>query len=224
MTIHFHSVPATFRPIRRNSTTSFKFWARAHMPDAELLFEEFSDGGLKHMTVKELKAKWPNPGTTFGFVRNPYSRIVSGFHWLGQQAKRRILQRQYNKDANEYPFPLELDLKLVFYYNKGFDWWIKNTVDLDIPNLNPYGTLALFENPKQTQMFCFDHQLPDIVIKLENMDTEFVKIQRLLDCNAPPFFMNASQHDDYRQYYTTETEKIVRSWVEEDLDTFGYTL
>jgi len=223
MTIHFHSANATFRPIRRNGTTSFKFWSRAHIPDAEMVFNKNSEGGLAHLTPAEIEAKWTNPGTTFGFVRNPYSRLVSGFHWLGQQANRRILQRQHNKNPEDYPFSLDFDLKLFCYYNKGFDWWIKNQINLEQSNLNPYGTIALFENPKQTQLFCWDDQVPDIVVKLENVSEDFKKVQELLNCKAPFFLMNASVHDDYRTYYTSETEQLVRKWVEKDLDTFGYT-
>lgn len=223
MTIHFHSVPATFRPIRRNGTTSFKFWAQANMPDAELVFEENSDGGLLHYTPQQLVDVWGNPGTTFGFVRNPYGRLVSGFHWLGQQAKRRLARRQYVKDPKAYPFPFELDVKLAMYYSKGFDWWINNVVDLGVHDLNPYGTLALFADPKQTQLFCWDGVLPDIVIKMEDLEERFVEIQDLLECPAPMFHMNASQHDDYRSYYNDDTRKKVAQWVGEDLDTFKYT-
>lgn len=223
MTIHFHSVPATFRPIRRNGTTSFKFWARANMPDAELVYEETSDGGLIHLTPDQLKQRWADPGPTFGFVRNPYNRLVSGFHWLGQQSIRRLKQRNYIKDPDLYPFPFELDMKLAMYYNKGFDWWINNVVDLGERDINPYGTLALFANPKQTQLFCWDGVLPDLVIKLEEIDSQFHKVQELLHCPAPMFLMNVSQHDDYRTYYTTETQARVYKWVEEDLDTFKYS-
>jgi len=220
MTIHFSSVPATFRPIRRNGTTSFKHWARAHMPDSELLFTETSDGGLLHMTPEEISLRWERPGTTFGFVRNPYSRLVSGFHWIGQQANNRILQRKYNKTV---PFTMDFDIKLISCYKKGFDWWINNQIDLAQKNLSPYGTMALFENPKQTQMFCWDNQVPDLVVKLENIEKEFIHVQELLDCRAPMFMMNASIHNDYRSYYTSETAKLVYKWVEQDLDTFGYT-
>lgn len=222
MTIHFHSIPATFRPIRRNGTTSFKFWAQANMPDAELVFEETSDGGLIHYSPAQLIERWGNPGTTFGFVRNPYSRLVSGFHWLGQQAERRLKQRRYTKDGT-YPFPLEMDVKIANYYSKGFDWWIKHEISVCDHELNPYGTMALFENPRQTQLFCWDYTLPDLVIKLEELDHRFNEVQDILKCDAPMFLMNVSRHDDYRSYFTTETQAMAAKWLEEDLDTFKYT-
>lgn len=223
MTIHFSHIPATFKHIRRVANTSFKLWVKYNIPQAEILFAEGSPvAGLRHMTPEEITSRWSNPGTTFGFVRNPFDRIVSGFHWMGQQAEMRMRER-YHMPDKEQPVPIDLDIAILMSYKKGFDHWVKNIPAYNEP-INPYGTPALFIIPhKQTQLFCFDYDVPQIVIKVEQLDEDFRILQDLLQCNAPMLHVNQSERGAYKQYYTDETRKIVQRWVEEDLDAFKYT-
>ena len=213
MTIHFSNIPATFRHCRRVGSTSFKFWVFENFPDAEVMSDESKkNAGLLNMSLDEINARWTNTGTTFAFVRNPYARLVSIFHWVGQTSTDRIK----NKVTDNVPF--ELDIKVALQYAKGFDHWIKNIEHVDYP----HGILNLFKSPR-TQMHHFDGVVPDLVVKLENIEAEFIQIQDLLKCYKPIIHRNASKHDDYRQYYTPETIKIAGKWIEEDLDAFGYT-
>lgn len=220
MTIHFSDVPATFRNIPRTGTTSFKFWVRENIRVKEILNDDAHSNMLKHLTLDEIKERWPNYGTTFGFVRNPYDRLVSIFHFVGQDAKKRIMKRRNHVELDILRnIPIEVDLKILFQYQKGFDNWIKNTrQDSDI------FMLQLLNNKNtETQMHFFNHVVPDIVVHLENYSAEFTQIQDLLNCNAPPIHTNSSVHKEYRNYFTDETRAIATKWLEEDLDTFKYT-
>jgi hypothetical protein len=225
MTIHFSNIPATFKHIRRNASTSFKYWTMKNIPSAELLFDPSSKhSGLLHMTTEEITSRWHNPGTTFGFVRNPYARLVSGFHWTGQRAAERLEQRKQNPNK-DYPFSITTDIKILATYKRGFEQWIKQNAKVDFDtSLGPFETLTLFQSPeKQSQLFCFDYVVPDIVIKLENFEEGFVQIQDLVKCHEPMLYLNASEHDNFQSYYSDELRKIVLPWIEEDLDTFKYT-
>jgi hypothetical protein len=209
MTIHFSNIPATFRHCRRVGSTSFKFWVFDNFPNAEVMSDpENKNAGLLDMSLDEVKQKWPDYGTTFGFVRNPYDRLVSIFHWFGQTSSNRIINRV--KDS----VPVAIDLQVLLRYNKGFDYWIRN--------LHPSNDMDIFYYP-QPQMYHFNCVAPDLVVKLENIETDFVKIQDLLKCDAPLIHRNASSHNDYRSYYNSETKEIARKLMEMDLDTFGYT-
>lgn len=219
MTIHFSSVPATFRHCPRTASTSFKFWVLEHIKDADVVIDaDNKHGGLQHLTLDKIKERWPNYGITFGFVRNPYARLVSVFHFQGQRALDRIEKRKYDSDQ---PFSLDVDLKLIFNYKKGFTHWIKNTPFVAKTSKH-FTNMSLYHHPNETQFDCFSGVVPDIVIKLENIETEFNKIQELVNCYVPFLHINGTEHTNYKDYYTTETEQIARKWLEKDLDTFEY--
>lgn len=220
MTIHFSAVPATFRHCPRTASTSFKFWVLEHIKDADVVIDTANKhGGLQHLTLEQIQSRWPNYGTTFAFVRNPYERLVSVFHFQGQRAIERIKRRAYSKDE---PFTLDIDLKLVFNYKKGFDYWVKNNPVVDKVSKS-FTNMSLYHHPNETQMDCFGGVVPDLIVRLENISTDFSKIQELINCPVPFIHVNGTEHTNYRDYYTTETEQIVRKWVEADLDAFKYT-
>jgi hypothetical protein len=221
MAIHFPAVPATFRNVPRTGSTSFKHWARVNIQEKIELSDIERPNMLTHRSLDEIKKMWPNHGTTFAFVRNPYDRLVSIFHFLGQDSKKRIMKRKSNPEFEDFVrYPIEADIKIMLAYKRGFTHWIKsaklsNDDSVNIPMFN--------RKDDQTQMYWFNFVRPDIVVKLENIDTEFVKIQDLLNCHKPFIHINSSLHTHYRDYYNTETQKIAEKWLEEDLDTFGYT-
>jgi dimeric dUTPase (all-alpha-NTP-PPase superfamily) len=219
MAIHFPTIPATFRNVPRTGTTSFKEWVKVNIENKDIVTDDRHPNMLSHLTLEEINKRWGTAGTTFGFVRNPYERLVSIFHFLGQDAKKRIQKRKNNSAYEDLArMPVEADLKVLINYNRGFDYWIKNS-NTDVGSV----TLSMFNNKHiQTQMYWYQHCVPNIIIKLENIDTEFVKVQDLLVCHKPFIHINSSIHTHYRDYYTDTTQKIAAKWLEEDLDTFGY--
>ena len=217
MSIHFPDVPATYRNVPKNGGTSFKFWCRKYIRNKIELQDPNSPDQIPTTPYPEMVALWPNHGTTFGFVRNPYDRLVSIFHFLGQDAKKRIKKRSLNPTFEDaIKFPIEVDLKILFQYNRGFNDWILN-------GRTDSGHMLLSNKDVDTQMHYFTQIKPDIVIKLEEMETEFVQIQNLLNCHEPFMHVNTSKHGHYTEYYTDDTRKIAYRWLEEDLDAFGYT-
>jgi hypothetical protein len=221
MAIHFPTVPATFRNVPRTGSTSFKYWVRVNIKDKIELYNPNLPHMLTHKNLDEIKQLWPNYGTTFAFVRNPYDRLVSIFHFLGQDAKKRVMKRKNNPNFEDFNrYALESDIKVLLGYRRGFTHWIKHSTlssddSVNVPMFN--------RKDKQTQMYWFNYVVPDVTVRLEQIDTEFIKIQDLLNCHTPFIHINASLHTAYRDYYTDETQKIAAKWLEEDLDTFGYT-
>lgn len=223
MTIHFSYVPATFRNCPRTGSTSFKFWTLKNVPNADVVIDPVNNNGsLQRLSLAEIDAKWGTAGTTFAFVRNPYARLVSAFHFIGQRAISRIEKR--NEDPNgHYPYSAEVDIKLMFQYRKGFAHWVQSLPSI-VQSPLEYTNMALFNDPAtQNQIDCFNGCVPDLVVKLENISTDFIKIQELVKCHVPFIHENTTDHTDYRDYYDTNTQKIAYKWIERDLDTFGYT-
>lgn len=236
MAIHFPVVPATFRNIPRVGSTSFKDWVFQSYTDYKIVLdhEKYSDT-LPQYSLDEIKKMWPNYGTTFGFVRNPYDRLVSIFHFIGQSAKKNIIRRKLNPNFDEViRNPINDDIKLLISYKKGFNHWISNL------NYNIFDQMVSQREIKKeendgynyrskksldiniSQLFYFNNIVPDIVVKLENSEKDFVKIQELLECYKPLSHTNKSLHNNYKDYYNDASIKLSKKWLEKDLDTFKY--
>ena len=191
MSIHFPSVPATFIHIPKTGGLSFRHWAFDHLKDFDFTRDQ------EHSDLIQKHKYWPNLGTTFTFVRNPYARLVSIYHFLGQRA-------EMSKKTDQ-------DFKELLIFRKGFNHWIRNDVE--------YGDIW---SKKKQQVDWFSNRQVDIILKIEEIDQDFKKIQELLNCYEPLPHINKSIHDDYRSYYDQETKKLVENLCRKDLERFGY--
>ncbi len=225
MAIHFPNIPATYRNIPKTGTTSFKYWSRDNIPGCVVMDDPIRPYNMLHLTLDEIKQRWPNYGTTFTFVRNPYDRMVSIFHHIGQDAEARMKERprggtpeQYGvKKAELDAIPIEVDVKILSVYKRGFENWIHSVEDRVFD-----GSLLSLLNQKETQLRWLDGVVPDVVIKIEDVNEKFHLLQDMLGCNVPMPHINTSNHLDYREYYNATTKKIVAEIFKEDFETFGY--
>ena len=226
MAIHFPKIPATYRNIPKTGTTSFRFWARDNIQDCIILDSPDMPYNMQHLSLDQIKELWPDYGTTFTFVRNPYARMVSIFHHIGQDAEARIKQRMQGGGTKEKhgvkqieldAVPIEIDIKILSVYKKGFENWVHSSEEEAFN-----GSLLSLLNQKETQMRWLNNVVPDIVIKIESVNDNFNILQDLLGCNVPFPHVNTSQHADYRDYYTPATKKIVGDLFKEDFETFNY--
>lgn len=62
----------------------------------------------------------------------------------------------------------------------------------------------------------------DFIGRYENLDADFEKACKAIGIKNKLPHLNKSDHDNYRQYYTNETQKIVEGWVKKDLEMFNY--
>lgn len=225
MAIHFPSIPATYRNIPKTGTTSFKWWARDNVPNCVIMDDPDRPYNMLHLTLDEIKLRWPNYGTTFTFVRNPYARMVSIFHHIGQDAEERMKERLRGGTSEKHgvksvelaAIPIEVDIKILSIYRKGFENWVMSSEDRVFD-----GSLLSLLNQKETQMRWLDNVVPDIVIKIEEVNQKFGVLQDLIGCSVPFPHVNTSNHADYREYYNPTTQKIVAEMFKDDFEAFGY--
>ena len=225
MAIHFPYVPATYRNIPKTGTTSFKFWARDNIEECEILDDPNMPYQMSHLSLDEIKEHWPNYGTTFTFVRNPYARMVSIFHHVGQDAEERMKERLRGGTTEKYgvkkieldAVPIETDIRILSVYRKGFDNWVHQVEDQAFSN-----SLVSLLNQKESQMRWLNGVIPDIVIKIEEVNEKFHVLQDMLKCSVPFPHVNTSNHADYREYYNASSKQIVADLFKDDFDAFGY--
>lgn len=208
MAIHFSNHDATFIHIPKTGGSSFEQWCYDNI--------EY-DRQEKHATLLDAKRIWPNLGTTFTFIRNPFDRMVSMFHFIGQRAIERIEMRKQGqrtkKSTNQHD-----DLLISDYYYKGFENWIEEHSQ----NIHNPFDLGIWLYERKTPMVCWTNNEIDIVIKIENIESKICIIEDLFKKKINLPYLNKSVRKHYKHYYNTNTKKIVENLFRKDLETFGY--
>lgn len=208
MAIHFAHIPATFVHIPKTAGSSFEQWCKDNVAH---------DRQLKHCTARDAQRLWFDLGTVFTFVRNPYDRLVSQFHFVGQRAQERIQRRarglKTKKSTDE-----KTDQQIVQLYEQGFENWL-HILHNQEPSAYDLGNIMYQRGAPQTDWF--DNTI-DIVIRVEHLTEDFAQIQQLLSCTAPLPVTNTSTRSHYRDYYTAQSRTVADQLVAPDLERFGY--
>lgn len=147
-----------------------------------------------HPNLAMIRKSW-NVGRSFAVVRNPWSRMVSAYFYL-QQYK---FYWEYNNITTLDDFPS---------WNQFID-----KLDYDTQSWNSLST----------NQYKWIETGVDWLFKAETLAEDFKVIQDLLNCPAPLPYINTSQHNDYRLYYTDTQKKKIAQVFEQDINLYKYT-
>lgn len=202
MAVYYPNSNATFIHIPKTGGESLNRWSMEN----NMLF----DTKQKHCTVSQARTIWTNIGLTFTFVRNPFDRMVSIFHFIGQEAKKRA--------AHHY------DKLMENYYELGFENWLcEYSAEADTPYVRGFKnwkhSFDWYSSPKTYDYWIEDNV--DIVIKLEQTDKDKV-LSEILNTQVILPHENRSTRSNYKDYYNKHTRKIVETMFWNDLEKYGY--
>lgn len=172
------------------------------------------DGCQRHaMFAKLLRAE---EGLTdywsFGFVRNPWSRMVSWWSMV-------------NGVWGKVDAGVPKAVKKIEKYPKA--WLPEGEFKDDFDRFVLEGTekIAKVGRPQSKTLSRRDGSMVDFVGRVENFDHDYNLVRERLGLTpietAPQ--RNKSTHGDYRDYYNDETRKKVAEVFARDIDAFGYT-
>ncbi|MBZ7980802.1 sulfotransferase family 2 domain-containing protein, partial [Campylobacter sp. RM12642] len=144
---------------------------------------------------------------SFGFVRNPYDRICSAYHYL--------------KNGGAGGNDLEWSKLHLSKYNN-FKEFIK---DLENENIKQE-ILKYYHFIPQCEFLCNEHDeiIVNFVGYYENLNNDFEKILNILNISRNMIWVNKSEHKDFRNYYDAETYNIVKKVYEKDFYIFDYDI
>jgi hypothetical protein len=149
---------------------------------------------------------------SFGFVRNPWARMVSWWSMIGAVFEK--------VDAGD-----PQALRKIENYPKA--WLPEGEFRHDFDRFVLEGTekIGKVGRPQSKTLSRADGSLADFVGRLENFDHDFNVVREHLGLKPLDVVprRNKSKHGDYRDYYNDVTRRKVAEVYARDIDLFGYT-
>lgn len=203
MSIYLPHNDTVFIHIPKTGGTSILHWMQENF--------KHEKRGEKHFDYKMYKKKFGDPTHHFACVRNPYARLLSWFHYMGEQANARLYAVQQGTLDKPQPW----DKYAYRAYKRGFKTWVREAIHEPADRIWSFNIL-------QNQVDWYNTETVDFVLKTETLDKDFTQVQDWLDCHVPLGHLNKSNHGDYREQYDFEMKLVVQKYFEKDLDTFKY--
>ena len=163
---------------------------------------------IGHRKIKDLKLYDKNRFENyfkFAFVRNPWSRIVSAFHFLKQGGfndRDKEWAEKKLHDINDFS-------KFVIKLNQDKSF---RKIILEKNHFTP-----------QTDYICINSKVEvDFIGKLENISKDFSIIKQKLNTKTELPHKNKSSHKDYSEYYNSRTKDIIGKIYKKDIEILNY--
>lgn len=158
-------------------------------------------GKYRHLPYHESRAmysKYWDKYFKFSFIRNPWDRLVSIYHFykFGNERINRKIKRNLEPTFGEFIMGL------------------KN---------NPNHPLKMLISPQKDWVYSPNGELMvDFLGRFENYENDINKIFEIIGGKAPIRHDRKSVRGNYRDYYTPELVKIVEELCRVDIEFFGY--
>lgn len=156
---------------------------------------------------------------TFGFVRNPWERLVSWYVMVTKGS-----ESEGSQTKNEWTPNNDL-WKYVDENSSNFEEFILNCTDNIVENREGFLYKKSFTR-NQLDYFTDDsgNIAVDFIGRFENLQTDFEKVLEHLNFPKSELsWTNKTNRSDFREYYTRETREIVAERFSKDIKHFGYT-
>lgn len=168
----------------------------------------FGNPACNHFKIKKYMVIFNRPTFNqyfkFTFVRNPWDRLVSGYHFLKDGGFQEIDEKWAEEHLSCY---------------ESFDSFVRKWV-----NRKNIETKLHFV--PQYKFLCVPGSMTprvDFIGYYENIENDFLFVKNKINPKAELMKRNASNRKkDYRGYYTKTTRKIVEEVYKEDIMLFGY--
>lgn len=200
-----------FVHVQKTAGTSLQQVLRAGAPDACIWHGRHghaSDG------VAELgRQRWER-FFSFGFVRNPWDRLVSHYSMI----RERIDQLPPGQRDRPHPFKIEL-WNYVLHFSHDFESFLDICTGLIFDR---DGYKSFLFNQIDYLSDTDGELLVDFVGRFENFEEDARQVLDQIGIKASVPRLNRSSRGHYRRYYSSRTRDLVAKRFARDIAAFGY--
>lgn len=149
-----------------------------------------------HASVRSLSEariipeNWTQDRISVAFIRNPWDRLVSLYHYLfetlGDRHKREGLLN--------------------------FEDFARRVCAFGVTALGPYNCLGLSQANPQEEWIDY----PRFIGRFEHIEEDWARVCEMIGVDAPLPHVGATEHDDYRTYYTPDLADAVGNHYAQD--------
>jgi len=155
----------------------------------------------KHFTALELKKKFGdkrwNKKFKFAFVRNPWDKVVSHYHYRYRRNEQGIKED-----------------------NIDFKQWVKLTYKEKNPKY--YNIPKMFAPQMDWITDGNGKIIIDFIGRFENLNQDFKKICKTIGKKMELPHLRKSSHKPYQQYYDNKNRELIEIIFKKDIEKFGY--
>lgn len=149
----------------------------------------------------------------FGFVRNPWDRMVSLYHYLCQKTFKHTdnFRQPEVRAAGFKGWLMDHEFYMQEDYLPAGECWVVGGRD----------TKSMKPMQQRPQMFWLDGC--DFIGRFEGLAKDFARACKIAGIRASPLpHVNPTQHKQYREYYDNDSQAFVAYHFAEDIEKFGY--
>lgn len=200
-----------FVHVQKTAGTSLTKVLRREAPDAR---QWHGRHGHASAGIAELGRNSWDGFFSFGFVRNPWDRLVSHYSMI----RDRIAD--LTPEQRELPKPFKIELwNYVFHFSQDFESFLDNCTGL-IWDRDCYKSFLFNQVDYLTDET--GRLAVSFVGRFENFAADANEALRRIGIESEVPRLNTSVRSDYRDYYSPRTRDLVARRFARDIETFGY--
>jgi len=218
MSIHINGkIDLTFIHIWKTGGTSFRHWLQDRELDHGITLKIYKN----HRSLAELKTLYEVKDICT-IVRNPWDRMVSIYYYLFKQLQKNQIFDDDGLYSNKTEIKFITDYLIIDNNIIDFKTFVNNIEKITEKNpiLSGYWFNFITE-----QCEWLSNTNPNILLRLENIEQDFKKIQDMIGIYESFYHRNKSRSglsNQYNDYYDVQTKNIIGRLFKNDIERFDY--
>jgi hypothetical protein len=189
---------------------------------------------------KVLEPGYFNASYKFSFVRNPWDRLVSIYHYKRVNEKMRfqqfveVLHSRWRKQRQASPEAVaclwtfeksRLMRKIAKHLAKTYTFYQQLQDRFPLPRVGLYNEFDLSQaNPQVKWLTGNDNNIMvDRIYRFESIAADFSHLSKIIGLEGQLAHVNKSSRQHYKAYYTNHAKNLAAEIYEEDIKMFNYT-
>ena len=160
----------------------------------------------------------------FSFVRNPFDRIVSTYHWLTDGQFKESLRLGFSIGTVKYKLSFEEWFEFRFTQqsiDKSLDYEMPENYDGEWNEIDQHNALLGLRH-WGIHSQCLYAQSAEFIGKYEDLNTDWCRVANQIGMTSKLPVTNKSIRSGYKDYYDESMRNIIYTVYQDEFERFGY--